>query len=599
MSVLLEAKKSRHTVLTPEIREQNLKSWIELFRAHIDIFMEEYLGMHLYDYQRLMIRTMHTSRTSTIVAARATAKSFLAAAYANAMAILYPGLQIVLVAPSKHQAGLLISKKIEDELAKNYPNINKEIENIQTGTNKQQVDYYNGSCIFVRAANEAARGARGQIIIFEESAHLNKKIVDEVFKPMTSYRNIPFKGNKEFERYQADREFSRRIFITSAPWSDSNWVAKQAKKALEDMKNGKKSNIFLALDWVLAAKHIKPIADIADDKVTSGELSFMREFENIIPSIVENGAFTIPEIEACRLKRKMPYYPRETIAKVVNDPTYIKDGIVSQKTNIDPRILEIDEIKGERRLLAIDVAQKAGKNLSIISFLRFYPKNIVREGKPRGKYYKRELLYLHSMSGMASNEQALLIRRFFEDFKAEEIVIDVNIAGRAVAEALGKEMYDEERESLYAPIKPFKGTDDDLENKAASNAIEALTPIEPGVGDNQRYYFALKKALSERKIVLLNNKLDSADLLSNHIKEFPILNSEQRALLMAPFEQTDELKAELLQLSVEYTANNKNLRIFNSAGGRKDRYSAVSYGNWRIEQIEEKDFNTKSKGKLD
>lgn len=596
-TILEAAKRRDSTVLTADIREDNFKGWIELFRSNIDVFMEDYLGMRLYEYQRLLVRTMHNSRSSTIIAARATAKSFLVGAYANAMAILYPGLQIVLVAPTKEQAGLLIGKKIRDELYQVYPNIAKEISDIKDSYNEQKVDYYNGSCIFVRAANEGARGARGQIIIFEECAGLSKKIVDEIFKPMTSYRNIMFKGKEEYKHYQTDKEFSRRIFITSAPWRDDSWVAEQAEDSIQGMLNGNMSNKFLAFDWVLAAKHIKPLADIADDKKSLGRIAFMREYENIIPKIVEGGAFTGNEIESVRLAKLFPYYPRETIAKIINDPTYIDDGVGRGKTNINPKIFELPDIKGERRLLSVDVAQVAGKNLSIIACWRFYPMERIQKDKVKGYYYRRDIMYMKSMSGVSANNQALAIRRLFADFGAEEVVIDVNIAGRPVAEALGQEIYDEERNKTYYPLKPFKGTDDDLTSKADPSGVEAIYPIVPKQKTNQDFYYDLKKAFSEKKIRLLNNRIDAMDLISTKVPEFSILNSEQRQLLTLPFDQTDEYKAELLQLKV--TPHKTGISVDNATGGRKDRYSATSYGNYRIEMLEREKFGKKRGNKLE
>ena len=134
-----------------------LKSWITFYRNNIHRFIQHYMGVNLFPYQRVWVYLISQSMIFLGLAARASAKSWLIAAYGIAKCILYPGLTIVLNSSTKEQAGLIIKEKVQ-ELYDGHPNIQREISKITTNANKWRVDFHNGSKIKVVISGEGARG---------------------------------------------------------------------------------------------------------------------------------------------------------------------------------------------------------------------------------------------------------------------------------------------------------------------------------------------------------------------------------------------------------------------------------------------------------
>jgi hypothetical protein len=138
-------------------RIERLKSWITLYRHNPSIFIEHYMQVPLFPYQRFMVNLMARSTEFFGICSRASAKSWLVGVYCIARCILYPGTTIALASSTKAQAGLIIAEKCT-ALYNEHPNITREISNITTNQNKWQVDFYNGSKINVVVSGEGGRG---------------------------------------------------------------------------------------------------------------------------------------------------------------------------------------------------------------------------------------------------------------------------------------------------------------------------------------------------------------------------------------------------------------------------------------------------------
>ena len=57
----------------------------------------------------------------------------------------------------KHTVELLIKEKIEKELIKSSPNLQREIKKILTSNNNVEVQFWNGSTFVVSPANDDAK----------------------------------------------------------------------------------------------------------------------------------------------------------------------------------------------------------------------------------------------------------------------------------------------------------------------------------------------------------------------------------------------------------------------------------------------------------
>lgn len=138
-------------------RKELYKKWIVFFRENPALFAKYYLGINLYPYQILMLHVLRISHLAYIVAARASAKSWLIAVWASILAILYPGIKIIIVAKTIKQGGLILSEKLRT-LVDTHPNLAREIDSITTNANTNEATFKNGSTIKVVPSNDNSRG---------------------------------------------------------------------------------------------------------------------------------------------------------------------------------------------------------------------------------------------------------------------------------------------------------------------------------------------------------------------------------------------------------------------------------------------------------
>lgn len=147
--------------LTSEVLEQKridrLKEWTTFYRYNPSFFVEHYMGISLYPYQRYWINLMAHSTRFLGVASRASGKSWIIAVYCIAKCILYPGTKIVLASSTKKQAGLIISAYCIP-IVMNYPNVNREILSYTANNNTYEVKFKNTSFITVVVSGENGRG---------------------------------------------------------------------------------------------------------------------------------------------------------------------------------------------------------------------------------------------------------------------------------------------------------------------------------------------------------------------------------------------------------------------------------------------------------
>ncbi len=163
-------------------RKNRIISWVTMYRQNISIFIEHYLGVKLFAYQRFMVELMARSTEFVGIASRASAKSWLVAVYCIAHCILYPGTTIALASSTKAQAGLIIADKCV-ALRNDHPNVAREISNIVTNQNKWEVTFHNGSKINVVVSGESGRGHRSNITVLEERRLIPNIIIDSIIRP--------------------------------------------------------------------------------------------------------------------------------------------------------------------------------------------------------------------------------------------------------------------------------------------------------------------------------------------------------------------------------------------------------------------------------
>ena len=198
--------------------------------------------------------------------------------------------------------------------------------------------------------------------------------------------------------------------------------------------------------------------------------------------------------------------------------------------------------------------------------------------------YIRNLVYSENFEGGHSETQAITIRRLFEDLECDYIVIDTNGVGNGVYDELVKDLVDPVTGELYpaftcmndeAMAEKYKGS--------SRNPRKVIYSIKASAKFNSDCAYLLKDNLMRGKTRLLINEKDADDILKQS-KTFRGLDEEIKANILMPYIQTALLVNELVNL--KYETNGSLIKIMERGNERKDRYSALAYGNYFATELE-------------
>lgn len=234
-------------------KRERLKSWITFYRNNPSYFIEHYMGVTLFPYQRFWINLMARSTEFLGVCSRASAKSWLVAVYTIARCILYPGTLVAISSSTKAQAGLIISEKCT-ALANEHPNIQRETLNIVTNQNKWEMSFVNGSRINVVISGEGGRGHRSHVTILEERRLIPNIIIDSIIRPFLVSRQPPYLKKPQYAKLEELKEEPQEIIITSAYYKSHEWWP-EAKKFIRQMAAGDPDTKGIFLDYLISLKH--------------------------------------------------------------------------------------------------------------------------------------------------------------------------------------------------------------------------------------------------------------------------------------------------------------------------------------------------------
>jgi hypothetical protein len=539
-------------------RRDNLIDWITFYRRNMHRFIEHYFGITLYPYQILWLYEMSVSDSYVAICSRAVGKTWLIAVFACAIAVLYPNSEIVIVSSTKEQAGIVVSDKIAS-LRVNHPNLAREISNVVTNMNKWQVDFHNGSVIKVVASRDSARGKRATFLIFEEFRLIDKSVLDSVIRPFAYIRQTPYLKNPI---YQHLIEEPKEVFISSA-YHKGLWWFEETKHTIKAMLKGENVG-FISLDYLIAIFHnIKTPRQIKSDIKKMDSITVMEEIFNIPWGESASSYFRLKMFDRSRSIKKA-FYPQRI---ETYNPKKNPYGIIKSE--------------GEIRLVSCDIAQRAGKanDLSITACVRLLP---TRKG------YFRELLFLESFNGVDSITQSLRIKQVFHDFEGDVIVLDVANAGIAVLDQLGVITADPERGIEYPAMTviPHSSIDsstyDELSKRTLGiNALQVIYPLSGNAKLNSTIAVEMRDKLQKKMWGFLIDETSAEDYLirSTYSKEF--LSQDDagaKATFLLPYVQTSLMVNEFVNLSMFMNAG--NIKLVESPGSRKDRYTSISYSNY-------------------
>ncbi|KRN10820.1 prophage terminase, ATP subunit [Liquorilactobacillus mali KCTC 3596 = DSM 20444] len=554
------------------VREANLMKWVGYWRKNPHKFAENYLGLKLFFFQKVLLFMMERVDNFMYIASRGQGKSFIIAIYCIIRCILYPGTRIVLASGTRGQAKKIITEKIQT-LYNDHPEIRFEIgdpRNIKSSLNVTEVTFLNGSRISAETSTDNSRGLRCNILIVDEFRMVKKDIIDKVLKPMLQVNRQPaYMSLPEYKDSKAEE--NKEIYISSA-WYKSHWIWDSFNNSLKKMLKGQ-SFFVVDLPYQLSTHHKinskERIMQIRTDD-NMDQTGFNMEYEAMFVGENDKAYYKLTPLNNIRTINKTFIPPTDT--------EYLENKQKSNPKHLG-NIKRAD--KSELRLISLDIALMGGNKNVKNDTSAFTLIRLIKDGDS----YRRDVVYLESIQkSIATEELAIRMKQLYYDFEADYVVMDANGNGLGVFDACCRVLYDSKRDVEYPAWSCINDEATNERNKA--DGIKIVYTVKANAQFNHKIAVQLKSNIENGKLRLPMNDIEKrSEFVSEggFVKKSP---EEQQKLLYA-YQQATALVNELVNL--EYEVRDGGLIKIHEVGTTtKDRYSSIAYGNYYADELEKK-----------
>ncbi len=545
---------------------EGLNIWVGYYRANPVRFLIDYYGMEwIRPFQQVLITFMFRFTYFMTIASRGMGKSMIVAAFLVAYCTLYPGVKVCIAAGQRGQS-INVLNKIVEEFMPQSPNLRNEIAKYNTSPSEGYIYWKNGSIIKVVTARDSARSARANIIIMDEFRLIDKGVVDKVLRKFKAAQRRPNFYNKEqyddkieANKLKYPKEPNKEIYLSSAYYK-YHWSWAKFKAFFKSMMK-EESYMVVGFPYQLPVyEGYYPEEQIREEMQEDDfdSIAWSMEMDSLFFGSSEKAFYDFDSIDRVR-KIQRAIYPKPYYA-LLNDSKY----------KFEPKR------NGEIRLLAMDIATQGGSKNDATCFV------VMQLISTSNNQYIRNVIYVSTLDGGHTFDQTLKARRLFDDFDCDYIVVDTNGVGIAVFDNLVIEQVDDERNVVYPAWSCIN--DDKMADRCKDPEAEKIIySVKATAKFNSDAAVYLRDCIKRGKIRLLINEVDANDLL-NRSKAFQNLLVEDQVLFQEPFYQTTAMINEMINL--DYTTTDGKIKVMESSGMRKDRYSAVSYANHIANELE-------------
>ena len=536
--------------------------WCSYYRNNPARFAQDYLHLRLKLFQKILITMMMSVTTFVFIGARGIGKSFLSAIYLVIRCILYPGSKCCIASGTRGQS-INIIEKIQTELIPNSPELKAEISEIKLNGTEARIIFKNGSFIKVVTASDSARGNRATVLLLDEFRILNKDIVDTILRKFLTQRRMPIYAElTDSERQREyDKEKNITIYLSSAWWKDS-WAYLKCRDVCRMMLDDTKHQFVCGLPYELSIKEGLLDRELVEDDMSDtnyNEIKHSMEYESMFYGSDDGSFFDFDSISKNR-KLKAPMFPDAMSSKIGN------------ACKIVPKV------NGELRILSADIAlmsSRKNKNDATAIFInQLMP---TKSGR-----FTSNIIYCDAEEGLHTEDQALAIRKLFDEYMCDYIVLDTNGVGLGVYDSLAREISDPETGEVYPPLSCCN--DKTMAERCSDpKADKVIWSVKANAQMNSDCAVLLREGFRSGKIRLLVSEYDADEILCT-FKGYNSMPSAEKTKYQLPYIHTTLLIDELVKLQHDET--NGKVRIYEKAGMRKDRYSSLAYNFYVATQLE-------------
>lgn len=542
--------------------------WGAYYRSNPDRFAADYLHLRLKLFQKILLVMMFWSNVFVFIAARGLGKSFLSAIYCVTRCILFPGTKVCIASGTRGQA-LNILEKIILELKPISPELCAEIDEKQSkinGTNAQIV-FFNTSVIKVVTASDTARGNRCHVLLLDEYRLISKDTIDTVLRKFLTLRRMP--RYEELTEAERQKEYSKEknltLYLSSAYWKD-HWSYTKCVDTLNAMVDDKRHQFVCGFPYQLSILEGLLDREAVADEMAEQDFSAIRFSMEMCAEFYgsDDGAFFDFDTISKNRRIKLPMLPDSLATKLNN----------AQALRIPPKQ------NGEKRLLSADIAlMSSRKNFNDATAIFINQLLPTKAGR-----YTSNIVYADACEGLRTDEQALIIRKLYDEFDCDYIVLDCSGIGLGVFDALARDITDPESGEIYPALSCCNNTEMAM-RCTSPTADKAIWSIKASSAFNSDCAFLLREGFKSGRIRLLVNEYDAEEYLGE-LRGYASLNPPERMKFQLPYIHTTLLIDELVKLQHEESGG--KVKIYEKSGMRKDRYSSLSYNYYVATQLESK-----------
>lgn len=531
------------------------------YRANPEMFVKDYLNIHLKPSQKIVIHEMGTATNAMVCQSRGAGKTFEVAIYCCVRAILYPATKIVIASGTKGQA-IEVLTKIETELMRNFDwgslNLCNEIAKMNSGMNVARCEFKNGSWIQCVASNDNARHNRANLLFVDEYRMVDKSILDTVLRRFLTAPRMP--GYLSKPEYADLQERNIEMYASSAYYK-THWSYKKLQSYLANELDDTKNYVCVGLPYQIAIKEGLLNREQVEDEMSEEDfdpVSFLMEMSSEWLGNEGEAFFDYDVVNSCR-----------TIRKAFMAPEIYKKHHIAIP-DVGPQ---------EERILSVDVALMASRKKKDNDAAALSISSLIPED---AENYLFNMQYLETHEGYRTEELVLRIMRLFYQMKCTQLVLDTNGVGLPIFDGISKNVYDPEYDVTYPALSCCN--DDDMAARCLVKGAKKLVwSIKGNEAFNSEAAIALRDGFINRRINIPVNEIDCEDTLKK-IRGWKQMTQSEQVQLKAPYAQTTMMINELVNLEWSNTANNK-VKVKELTGMRKDRYSSVSYSYWVATQL--------------
>lgn len=542
--------------------------WGSYYRENPDKFVEDYLHIRLKLFQRILLCMMCWCTTFVLIACRGLGKTYISAVYCVVRSILWPGTRVCIASKTRDQAKNVVDK-IMLELVPASPELRAEIDEKASKSNGTtiQIVLKNTSVIMVVTASDNSRGKRCNILLLDEFRLISKDVVDTVLRKFLTLRRMP-KYNQlteEDRKREYAKEKNLTMFLSSAYFKD-NWSYGKCVDTLKGMVSDRRRQFVCGFPYQLSIEEGLLDPEVVEDDMLDSDFSEVKwsmEMDALFYGSAEGAFFDFASISQNR-KIKYPMLP-DSLASMLGN---------SAKVRIPPKA------NGEMRILSADIAlmssKKHNNDATSIFINQLVP---TKSGR-----YASNIVYPDVYEGLRTDDQALAIRRIYEEYQCDYIVLDTAGIGLGIYDTLAREIVDHDTGEIYPPLSCVNDKSM-AERCTAPSAPKVIWSIKASAAFNSDCAFLLREGFRSGRIRLLSTEYDAEEALES-IRGYSSLSPADKLKIQMPYINTTLLVDELTKLQHEESGG--KVRIYEKTGMRKDRYSSLSYNYYVALQLENK-----------